>query len=212
MKSTEPTIVELDIRELKEAFDRAQATLDPKDFALFKTMAESYLYFAEYIGSKNATIARLRKMIFGATTEKTAAVCGKKSDASDTPSANDAAATSAASGPAADAENSEKTPPKGHGCNGAAAYSGAEKVRVALESLQAGDACPSCGQGTVYASIPGIVMRIVGQSCVAILSGGLKSLQALGLSSKFATGGCRPGKRGPSLLRRWPHSSGGRVL
>jgi len=164
MKSTEPTIVELDIRELEEAFDRAQATLDPKDFALFKTMAESYLYFAEYIGSKNATIARLRKMIFGATTEKTAAVCGKKSDASDTPSANDAAATSAASGPAADAENSEKTPPKGHGCNGAAAYSGAEKVRVALESLQAGDACPSCGQGTVYASIPGIVMRIVGQS------------------------------------------------
>jgi transposase len=112
MKVTEPTIIELDIRKLEEAFDRAQMTLDPKDFALFKTMAESYLYFAEYIGSKNATIARLRKMIFGATTEKTAAICGKKSD---TPAGQDAATPSAAPGPTADAENSEKTPPKGHG-------------------------------------------------------------------------------------------------
>jgi transposase len=158
MQSTEPTIIELDIRKLEEAFDRAQTTLDPKDFALFKTMAESYLYFAEYIGSKNATIARLRKMIFGATTEKTAAVCGKKSD---TPSDVDSAA---APGPSADAKNSGKKPPQGHGRNGADAYSGGEKVRVALESLQAGDACPSCGQGTVYDSIPGVVLRLVGQS------------------------------------------------
>ena len=164
MKLTEPTIIELDIRKLEEAFDRAQATLDPKDFALFKTMAESYLYFAEYIGSKNATIARLRKMIFGTTTEKTAAVCGKKSDTPDTPSANDAADASAAPGPVTDAENSEKTPPKGHGRNGAGVYSGAEKVQIALESLQAGDPCPNCEEGTVYDSIPGVVMRIVGQS------------------------------------------------
>lgn len=165
MQSTEPTIIELNIRELEEAFDRAQTTLDPKDFALFKTMAESYLYFAEYIGSKNATIARLRKMIFGATTEKTAAVVGKQSDtSSDTPSEADSAAMSATPGPAADAENGGKKPPKGHGRNGAAAYSGAEKVRVALESLQAGDACPSCGQGTLYNSIPGVVLRLVGQS------------------------------------------------
>ena len=161
MKSTEPTIIELDIHKLEEAFDRAQTTLDPKDFALFKTMAESYLYFAEFIGSKNATIARLRKMIFGATTEKTADVCGKKSGTS---AGQDAAAQSAASGPAANTENNEKTPPKGHGCNGAEAYSGAEKVQVALESLQAGYACPNCGQGTVYDSIPGVVVRLVGQS------------------------------------------------
>lgn len=165
MKSTEPTIIELDIHKLEEAFDRAQTTLDPKDFALFKTMAESYLYFAEFIGSKNATIARLRKMIFGATTEKTAAVCGKKSGtSSDNPAGQNAAAQSAAPGSAADTENSGKTPPKGHGRNGADAYAGAERVQVALESLQAGDACPNCEQGTVYDSIPSVLVRIVGQS------------------------------------------------
>lgn len=164
-KLTEPTIIELDIHKLEEAFDRAQTTLDPKDFTLFKAMAESYLYFAEFIGSKNATIARLRKMIFGATTERTAAVCGKKSGtSSDTPAGPDAPAQSPPSGSAADTENSGKTPPKGHGRNGAEAYSGAEKVQVALESLQAGDPCPKCEQGTVYDSIPGVLVRIVGQS------------------------------------------------
>ena len=62
-------------------------------------------------------IHRLQKILFGASTEKTAAVTG-----------------------------------------------GAEKIRVPHESLQPGDACPDCTQGTVYeVSRPGVLVRIIGQ-------------------------------------------------
>lgn len=52
---------------------------------------------------------------------------------------------------------------KGHGRNGAAAYRGAERIDVAHPTLRAGDACPACGQGTVYEKAPGVLVRIVGQ-------------------------------------------------
>ena len=48
--------------------------------------------------------------------------------------------------------------------------------------------------------------------CTARFSGGANSLRGLGLSSTFATGGCRPGSRGPSSLRRCLHPSDGRGL
>ena len=56
---------------------------------------------------------------------------------------------------------------KGHGRNGADAYRGAEKVRVAHQTLQPGDPCPDCQQGTVYATPPpGVLVRITGQAPV----------------------------------------------
>ena len=55
-----------------------------------------------------------------------------------------------------------------HGRNGADAYHGAEKIEVQHESLQPGDACPDCGDGTVYEMArPGVLVRITGQAPVA---------------------------------------------
>lgn len=94
---------------------------------------------ADLVGDKNITIARLRKMLFGASTEKTAAVIGGKKD-------------SATSG-------------KGHGRKGADAYSGAEKIEAPHESLQPGDPCPQCEEGTVYQTArPGVLVRLLGQA------------------------------------------------
>jgi len=51
--------------------------------------------------------------------------------------------------------------------NGADAYQGAEKIEVPHESLQPGDACPDCQQGSVYeVSRPGVLVRITGQAPV----------------------------------------------
>ena len=53
---------------------------------------------------------------------------------------------------------------KGHGRNGADSYPGANRIKVPHESLKAGDPCPDCEQGTVYAmSRPGVLIRFVGQ-------------------------------------------------
>ena len=55
--------------------------------------------------------------------------------------------------------------PKGHGRNGAEDYTGVKKVLVPLATLHAGDACPNCAKGTVYASCePGLIVRLTGQA------------------------------------------------
>ena len=54
-----------------------------------------------------------------------------------------------------------------HGRNGADAYTGAEKIEVRHESLQPGDPCPKCEEGTLYDTRrPGVLVRLVGQAPV----------------------------------------------
>lgn len=175
MMSKQPTIIELNMDELKDLLERAEAALDEKDYDTIKAVVESYAYIAELVGGKNITIARLQKMLFGASTEKTAAVIGDgadsetgSSDEPGPPSTEDTATDS--SGEAASETSTEDAPtasPKGHGRNGADAYAGAEKVHVPHESLQPGDACPDCKDGTVYETTrPGVLVRITGQAPV----------------------------------------------
>jgi len=61
---------------------------------------------------------------------------------------------------------SEKKP--GHGRNGAASYTGAQKVAVPHPELHAGDPCPACEKGKVYPQKePKTLVRIVGQAPLA---------------------------------------------
>jgi transposase len=57
--------------------------------------------------------------------------------------------------------------PKGHGRNGAGAYTGATRIDVPHPSLKAGDPCPACQEGTVYEKAPGVLVRITGQPPLA---------------------------------------------
>ncbi|MCK4485307.1 MAG: IS66 family transposase, partial [Desulfobacterales bacterium] len=57
---------------------------------------------------------------------------------------------------------------KGHGRNGAADYTGADKVAVPNTDLKPGDDCPACLKGKVYKiSIPKLVVRITGNAPLA---------------------------------------------
>ena len=167
--SKQPTIIELDMDELKDLLERAEAVLDEKDYETIKAVVESYAYVAELVGGKNITIARLQKMLFGASTEKTAAVIGDEADSEALPPSNEDTVTDPAG--AADLETPTEDAPavsgKGHGRNGADAYEGAEKIEVPHESLEAGDSCPDCGQGTIYEMRRGgVLVRITGQAPV----------------------------------------------
>jgi transposase len=68
---------------------------------------------------------------------------------------------------------SPTTPPRaegsrGHGRNGAQAFSGARKVSIMHQQLASGDHCPGCGKGRVYAQKePKALVRIVGQAPLA---------------------------------------------
>jgi transposase len=166
MKPTQPKIIELDRNRVQEALNRAEATLPDEDYEIFKALAESYAYIADLVGEKNITIGRLRKMLFGASSEKTEAVIGKgmNTETSPSPGQEAAASSSREDGPRNDPPSA---PTQGHGRNGADAYRGAEKIRVPHESLQPGDACPDCSEGTVYEmGRPGVLVRIKGQAPV----------------------------------------------
>jgi transposase len=181
-----PTIVEFDMDKLQEALRRAEEALSAEDSKMLRTLADAYAYLTELVGNKDTTIHRLRQMLFGAKTEKTSAVVGSAPSAGTPPPAGegpgvspsapqDAAACAAAAGADAPAEAGEATEAqkgpaarrKGHGRNGAAAYTGAEKIKVPHQSLKPGDPCPTCGDGTVYETgRPGVLVRLVGQAPV----------------------------------------------
>jgi len=94
------------------------------------------------VDEKAASIKRLLKMIFGSTSEKTASVTKKpKSD------------------------TKAKGKKKGHGRNGAADYTGADKIEVPHGELNHKDPCPGCLKGKVYhCKKPKTLIRVTGAS------------------------------------------------
>ena len=130
-----------------------------------------------------ASISRLQKLVFGARTEKSAALLSpppqpapppageagsqaSNTDASADPLSNDAAATSSDDERPSD-EAKPRKPRKGHGRNPATAYAGASCVNVPHESLEPGDDCPSCERGKIYPFKPQQLVRLHGCAPIA---------------------------------------------
>ena len=170
MRRNKPEIMDVNPQRLKDVADRAKASLDPEDAELIERVFESYEYVAGLIQEKSMSIGRLQKMLFGAKTEKTAAVVGDAPQTTTESPSGGATKNADEETPCdeADAEgarnNNGKPPPKGHGRNGAAAYQGAERIAVPHPSLHIGDPCPECGKGTLYRKSPSVIVRITGQA------------------------------------------------
>ena len=180
MIQAKPTIVELDMDELEEILRRLDAKeLGADDYEKIGAAIGSYVYLVHAVGAKDTTIRRLRQMLFGAKTEKTEAVIGDRKDAGRAPpspadtGADESAKADTQTSGEAPTENDSQTSgeaPKGYpgrGRNGADACTGAEKIEVRHESLQPGDSCPKCEDGTLYdTGRPGVLVRLVGQAPV----------------------------------------------
>ncbi|MFM7649257.1 MAG: IS66 family transposase [Cyanobium sp.] len=169
---TAPDIIELDTEQLDALVLRVKAGgLAPGDIETLVAALKSYVYVTQLIDQKSTSIARLRKLLFGAETEKTAAVTGR---AAESPSPGGPAA-GGGDDPAA-AKTRDK--PKGHGRKGAEDYPGATRVEVSHEALNAGDPCPSCDRGTLYGQPQGgIALRFTGQSPLQVTIHELEKLR-----------------------------------
>lgn len=107
---------------------------------------------------KSQSIGRLLKLLFGGSTEKSKDVL-KDSDGDKNKSRSGTFSSELTK------EASKK--PKGHGRNGACAYTGAEKVFIPHSCLKPGDPCPLCPKGKVYELKElGVVVRITGKAPV----------------------------------------------
>jgi len=148
MKRRVPERIELGVEELTRILDRAAPALAAEDLAKLRAAVDTLAFLTSELEAKGASIQRLRHLLFGAKTETTRRVLGE-----------------GAGGGGSGKTRDSNTKPKGHGRNGAAAYRGAEKVKVPHGSLQHGQACPDCEQGKVYAqSDPSVLVRVKGMA------------------------------------------------
>lgn len=161
-----PKPIELDADELQDLKQRVAAgALREDDHKILQAVITTYLYFARLLEAKNTSIKRLRRLLFGKKTEKVDNVLDnsdKKSADSDEDPPDDTKPTGGAG------EKEPKDKPKkrkGHGRNGAAAYTGADRVKISHQSLRHGDSCPLCPNGKVYSQKePGVIVWLRGSA------------------------------------------------
>lgn len=143
-----------------------EGPLSQQEQEILSAVAETLFWLEDGIESRSISIKRLRRMIFGHSTEKTDAIFPESSDESDgegseTPAGNDEAAARLGGGAGREDDAAPKA--KGHGRNPAAAYEGADKVCVNHEDLKPGDVCPGCKKGKVRRlPDPAVLVRITG--------------------------------------------------
>jgi transposase len=153
--------LELSMKDVEAILAHArERALGEGELATLKAALQTLEFLTRELEKKSVSIQRLRQLLFGAATETTAKVMRKilEGGPQGTPVVGDADAARGGV-PGAGEE------PKGHGRNGAEAYQGVKRIRVALGALKPGDVCPSCVKGKVYASCqPGLIVRLTGQA------------------------------------------------
>lgn len=134
--------------EVDQLLLRLEAVVPASDFALVRSIVISYVELSALLESREVTLARLRKLLFGVSSEQTDKVFDEAAKAKPKP------------------EDSEpKEPRKGHGRNGASRYSGAGINKIPHADLKKGDRCPDCERGKLYGNIdPAVWVRVVGQA------------------------------------------------
>lgn len=161
MPRKKPEIVDIAIEELEDIYQRAAVMpLQSDEIDRLRLLGDSYQNLLELIKHKTYSLKRLQKMIFGPSSEKSDAVIGDDAESAPPPEDDESSSES----PENDDGKKKKKKPKGHGRNGAGAYPGAKRIPIALETQQAGDPCPDCLEGTLYALNPGVLVRIIGQA------------------------------------------------
>lgn len=170
--------IEIDTAELKAIMARARsAALTEQDLDTLDAVLHTLGFVTSELEKKGASIRRLRKLIFGAGSEKMAAIFGKGGKGKNPgrkPSASadgggdnqKAEPNDPGDSPGSDADNNAESKPKraGHGRNGADTYTGAETIDVTHDTLTHGDLCPDCEKGKVYDQAPAVIVRVRGQA------------------------------------------------
>jgi transposase len=171
--------IEVTMDELSAIVERAKSgPLGEADRETLRAAFETLFALTNELETKGTSIRRLRKLLFGGSSEKLEAVLRQIEASTNAPDPEAPTAVASGDEERADPPAPPKRKAKGHGRNGAAAYGGASKVKVPHESLAPGNPCPACEKGKVYGSVPpSLVVRIKGQAPLAATVYSLKRLR-----------------------------------
>jgi hypothetical protein len=167
MNQAEPLAVSQ--QQIDELLTLAKGCFPQDQYCLLEAVLGTFARMMQHLHTARASVARLKRMIFGARTERKRQVLKQAEDAA---AGEQSAATSPVPGDAApEAGKDAGAPPapdkkkrKGHGRNGVQAYPGAAVICVAHASLKSGDPCPQCVNGKLYPYEPKQLLRWIGQA------------------------------------------------
>jgi len=158
---TDPSEIEALIKRLN------QSNIEPRDAQLVERLLRLVLSMASLLQHKNASIKRLKRLIFGPSSDKRA-VTGSSTEVEAAASGDDSEQQPGSdSNPGTTRSSSTDQKPKrsGHGRMAASAYTGAKVVICRHPDFKTGDHCPDplC-RGHLYAiSSPTIFIQLTGQ-------------------------------------------------
>ena len=147
--------IDISISELEAIVEHAKGALSEQEYQILQSVVKTLVFLTQELEKKHVSVERLKRMLFGAATEKLRNVIDEALDKQQENKPDHQS----------DNQIKDNEKPSGHGCNGADEYNGAEKVRVPHQKLKPGDSCPECGKGTVYETTkPGRLVRVTGQA------------------------------------------------
>jgi hypothetical protein len=158
--------LDVDMEDLRRLVDRTRETaLTEDEHRTLKAAIDTLGYVADLLEQKGTSLANLRQLLFGPTTEKTRYVLAQ---AGVTPTQTTATP--------AERQPHERAP--GHGRHGAEAYTGGQRVAVPHATLHHGDRCPGCAKGKLYTQRePRLLIRLVGQAPIMATVYALEALR-----------------------------------
>ena len=149
MAKPAPEVIHLSPAQLEDLVAQLRVHLPASLFELVHTALQTLQWVLGAMEHKTTTIARLKRVLFGSRSEKTAKLFPPPP----------------ATVPEADPQSvppADKPKRRGHGRHGAGRYTGAHTIRVPHPHLRAGDPCPEC-TGTLAAKTPARVVCIHAQ-------------------------------------------------
>ena len=156
LSSTDPAEIEALIGRLEEGH------LSPSDQRLIGRLLRLLLKLLEVVQYKNASIKRLKRLLFGPSSEK-------RTWATATAAEKEQPSSSAEEGPQPSSDSSApEQKRRGHGRRSSTAYTGATVIECQHQQLQVGDACPSspCPGHLYDLHSPSILIRLEGQPLI----------------------------------------------
>ena len=169
MKGT-PKMMQIKREDLERLLEQARPSLTQPEYEQLKAALDTLVYLAQLLGRKSTTIRRLRELLFGASSEKTAEVlkglvgAGKAAPATPSPHAEADVASGGQDEEQVGSGETSAAARAGHGRNGAKDYAGAQPVAVEHPTLRSGNRCPECRRGKVYDLEPALLVRFSGQA------------------------------------------------
>ncbi|MCG2661764.1 MAG: transposase, partial [Kiritimatiellae bacterium] len=156
-------VVNVSHDQIEAALAQAKDVLPTEVFEKIDAVVRAYSTLVKVLEGKNVSIKRLRRMLFGSSSEKSRNVLASQEQSdgvgNENTKANGGGGKAKPPGP----------PPPGHGRNGQDAYRNAKTERVEHHTLKPGEPCPGCLKGRVYEQRdrPGILVRVTGRPPLA---------------------------------------------